>query len=366
MPTTDDRFHGLTGVWTSQLSDKTVWTTRVVVDAASTRCQSIGPEGALGLFDPEPAVLGREHHDRHREQSLLRHARRLSGRTRRATPRPGRSRATSRAARWKQHTFKTGIEARYNRVQNLGPPAAEHREHWACPGGDALRLHELQPRRRVLHPGPVGVRGSGAERRAFATTSSRPATRCATSDLPSGKRYKQQVSPRLGIAYPISDKDVLSFHYGLDLPDARRATTCSRTAAPSSAVGDPRQPRPRARDQHRLPGGGPAPVLARPLRAVLGVLQGHLRTDHARAQASDQFGNQITGLHQRGLRQRARVRGQHDQELQPQVLGRDELHLPARDRRGVGSQPGAAVLQRRPASTCRSPSSRSTGTSATR
>src|SRR5262249_20589462 len=30
----------------------------------------------------------------------------------------------------------------------------------------------------------------------------------------SGKRYKQQVSPRLGIAYPISDKDVLSFHYG--------------------------------------------------------------------------------------------------------------------------------------------------------
>jgi outer membrane receptor protein involved in Fe transport len=41
-----------------------------------------------------------------------------------------------------------------------------------------------------------------------------PGDQVATSDLPSGKRYKQQVSPRLGIAYPISDKDVLSFSYG--------------------------------------------------------------------------------------------------------------------------------------------------------
>ena len=41
-----------------------------------------------------------------------------------------------------------------------------------------------------------------------------PGDQIPTSELPSGKRYKQQLSPRLGIAYPISDKDVLSFHYG--------------------------------------------------------------------------------------------------------------------------------------------------------
>jgi outer membrane receptor protein involved in Fe transport len=41
-----------------------------------------------------------------------------------------------------------------------------------------------------------------------------PGDQVPTRDLPSGKRYKQQVSPRLGIAYPISDRDVLSFHYG--------------------------------------------------------------------------------------------------------------------------------------------------------
>jgi len=41
-----------------------------------------------------------------------------------------------------------------------------------------------------------------------------PGDQVSTRDLPSGKRYKQQVSPRLGVAYPLSDKDVLSFSYG--------------------------------------------------------------------------------------------------------------------------------------------------------
>jgi outer membrane receptor protein involved in Fe transport len=43
------------------------------------------------------------------------------------------------------------------------------------------------------------------------------------ADLTSGKRYKQQMSPRLGIAYPISDKDVLSFHYGWTYQTPSRA-----------------------------------------------------------------------------------------------------------------------------------------------
>jgi hypothetical protein len=29
VPTTDDRFQQFTGVWTNQVSDKSVWTTRV-------------------------------------------------------------------------------------------------------------------------------------------------------------------------------------------------------------------------------------------------------------------------------------------------------------------------------------------------
>ena len=41
-----------------------------------------------------------------------------------------------------------------------------------------------------------------------------PGEQIAANELPSGHRFKQQVSPRLGVAYPISVRDVLSFHYG--------------------------------------------------------------------------------------------------------------------------------------------------------
>src|SRR5207247_2438047 len=41
-----------------------------------------------------------------------------------------------------------------------------------------------------------------------------PGDQISSQDLPSGRRFKRQLSPRLGVAYPISDRDVLSFHYG--------------------------------------------------------------------------------------------------------------------------------------------------------
>src|SRR5262249_35838304 len=41
-----------------------------------------------------------------------------------------------------------------------------------------------------------------------------PGDQISQQDLPSGRRYKTQLSPRLGIAYPISDRDALSFNYG--------------------------------------------------------------------------------------------------------------------------------------------------------
>jgi hypothetical protein len=59
----------------------------------------------------------------------------------------------------------------------------------------------------------MGIRRPGAERRCALRRASRPGFG-AGQRAGSGKRYKQQLSPRLGIAYPISDKDVLSFHYG--------------------------------------------------------------------------------------------------------------------------------------------------------
>ena len=41
-----------------------------------------------------------------------------------------------------------------------------------------------------------------------------PGQQVAMADLPSGKRYKHLWSPRLGVSYPVSVRDALSFHYG--------------------------------------------------------------------------------------------------------------------------------------------------------
>jgi hypothetical protein len=41
-----------------------------------------------------------------------------------------------------------------------------------------------------------------------------PGPQIPDSDLPSGQRFKTQISPRLGVAYPVSDRDVFSLHYG--------------------------------------------------------------------------------------------------------------------------------------------------------
>jgi outer membrane receptor protein involved in Fe transport len=41
-----------------------------------------------------------------------------------------------------------------------------------------------------------------------------PGQQVPLSELPSGKRYKHQWSPRLGVSYPVTERDALSFHYG--------------------------------------------------------------------------------------------------------------------------------------------------------
>ena len=115
---------------------------------------------------------------------------------------------------------------------------------------------------RRLQPGRAD-RAGGARR---------PADRAA-------ERYKQQCRPRLGIAYPISDRDVLSFHYGWTYQTPARNFVFENRGTQSN-VAVRGNPEPAARDQHRLPGRHAAPVLARRLRPVLGVLQGHLRADH--------------------------------------------------------------------------------------
>ena len=60
MPTTDDRYQQFTGVWTNQLSDKSVWTTACVVGELQHPVLDQG-QGTVAVRHPQPRVLEREH-----------------------------------------------------------------------------------------------------------------------------------------------------------------------------------------------------------------------------------------------------------------------------------------------------------------
>ncbi len=108
------------------------------------------------------------------------------------------------------HTFKTGFEAKYNDLSMLSidfPLASRD----TGPGAFRSEYRNYNPegafyvQDRWEHEGMVlnlGVRYD-----IFS-----PGQQIDASELTS--RYKDEVSPRLGVAYPISERDVMSFHYG--------------------------------------------------------------------------------------------------------------------------------------------------------
>ena len=306
VPTTDDRYRQFKAVWTNQLSDKTVCTTRA--SALQLQHADLGrAQGAVGVRDPEPVLLERQ------RQSAPR------------TIRTSRRTATSRATAQPRHTdldtlksdFSTAaLEAAHGQDRHRGEvqPRREPGAHAAQQGDQRpagrqpLGLHELQPRGRRLPAGPLGVRGAGAQRRPALRPVHARATRSPTTTCASGKRYKQQISPRLGIAYPISDRDVLSFHYGWTYQTPARnfmfenrgiASRSASAATPTSS------PRPNIAYQ----AGVQHLFSQRRVRPVRGVLQGHLRPDHGAAGAR-RVRQPGAGVRQRGLRELARLRGQ--------------------------------------------------------
>jgi outer membrane receptor protein involved in Fe transport len=114
--------------------------------------------------------------------------------------------------KWKQHTVKTGVEAKYNKVQNLSL-SAPSTEIGGLPGNPRSEYTNFNPEGAAYLQDRWEFEGlvlnAGVRYDLFT-----PGLQIADVDLKSGKRYKEQFSPRLGIAYPVSDRDVLSFHYG--------------------------------------------------------------------------------------------------------------------------------------------------------
>src|SRR5262245_35514348 len=210
VPTTDDRYQQFTGVWTSQLSDKSVWTTRVASVNFNTLSSIKGKEPwQYDIRSPEywngntaPGSEDNTYFATHGDYPTY-----LKRNTSTYTL---KSDFSTRKVR--QHTFKTGLEVRYNRVENLSL-SLPNSENNGLPGATRSSFLNYNPEGAAYFQDRWEFEGlvlnAGLRYDMFT-----PGDQVSTSDLPSGKRYKQQVSPRLGIAYPISDKDVLSFHYG--------------------------------------------------------------------------------------------------------------------------------------------------------
>jgi outer membrane receptor protein involved in Fe transport len=210
LPTLDDRFQQFTTVWTNQLSDKSVWATRVSSLNFST-LYSVGRKQPWEYDTQNPyywsgnTVFGSEnnpyyatHGDFPSYSDRTTHVWNL------------KSDFTTR--QWKQHTVKTGVEAKYNRVQNLSL-SSPNGESNGLPGGTRSEYVNFNPEGAAYVQDRWEFEGlvlnAGLRFDVFT-----PGDQIADADLRSGQRVKKQISPRLGIAYPVSDRDVLSFHYG--------------------------------------------------------------------------------------------------------------------------------------------------------
>jgi outer membrane receptor protein involved in Fe transport len=210
VPTTDDRFRQLTAVWTNQISDKSVWTTRLAALNFNT-LTSVGRKQPWE-YDIESPFYWSGNTELGSENNLFfaTHGDFPFYAKRNTSTYTAKSDFSTR--HWKQHTFKTGVEMKYNRVQNLSL-TLPNTETNGLPGGSRSDFVNYNPEGAAYVQDRWEFEGlvlnGGIRYDAFT-----PGDQVAVEDLPSGKRYKQQFSPRLGIAYPISDKDVLSFHYG--------------------------------------------------------------------------------------------------------------------------------------------------------
>ncbi len=210
IPTLDDRFQQFTMVWTNQLSDKSVFTTRASTLNFNTTFAVQGKQP--WEYDTQSpfywngnTVFGSENNP-----YFATHGDFPNYFERQTTVYNVKSDYSTR--RWKQHTVKTGFEAKYNRVQNLNLQLPNS-ESSGLPGGVRSDYVNYNPEGAAYLQDRWEFEGlvlnAGVRFDVFS-----PGDQIAATDLKSGKRYKQQFSPRLGIAYPVSDRDVLSFHYG--------------------------------------------------------------------------------------------------------------------------------------------------------
>ncbi len=232
IPTVDDKYRSFTGVWTNQLSNKSVMTTRLSSLQFKT-LNSVGRKEPWEYWIQSPFFwsgnigTGTENNPYFATHGdFPQYFRRDAG--------TFAVKSDISTRRWKQHTVKTGIEAKYNRVENL-TLTLPNIETNGLPGGNRSDYVNYNPEGAAYVQDRWEFEGlvlnAGVRYDLFS-----PGDQISDLDLASGKRFKQQFSPRLGIAYPISDKDVLSFHYGWTYQTPARRFIFENRGAGTSVV----------------------------------------------------------------------------------------------------------------------------------
>ncbi|MCB1161591.1 MAG: TonB-dependent receptor [Candidatus Krumholzibacteriia bacterium] len=152
--------------------------------------------------------------------------------------------------RWKSHKIKTGFLAQYNDMYNeqLTAPGRTRilvddqtgRVLGEAQGRSANIFHNYAPltafyvQDRWEYKGMV-VNG-GVRYDLFSPGSGVDILLRAEGVDPTIKRYKQSLSPRLGLAFPITDRDVFHFHYGRFI-QAPSNNDLFQTQDPNAGVG---------------------------------------------------------------------------------------------------------------------------------
>jgi len=205
VPTTDTRFRQLKAVWRQTLSPRDVYTVRLS-QVGYRAVTAVGGKAPWEYDVQSPQywsgnLANSPYYATHGDFPLY-------GR-RRTTSWNGKADYTT--TRWKGHDAKAGIEGTYNAV-NLLAMQNPNQEASGLPGLNRSDYTNYNPegaayvQDRWTYEGLV--LNAGMRFDLFT-----PGPQIASIDLPHG-RYKRQLSPRLGVAYPVSDKDALSFHYG--------------------------------------------------------------------------------------------------------------------------------------------------------
>lgn len=210
VPQVDNRFRQIIGAWTHQLSSNTVLSSRIS-SAEFRTLAAVARKSPWEYWVQSPFYWnGNVENGTENNPYFATHG---------DFPRYARRRAGTYTMKsdlatrhWEHHRAKAGFEAKYNRVENLSL-TLPNEEVNGLPGGNRSEFVNFNPEGSAYVQDRWEYEGmvlnAGLRYDVFT-----PGDQITDQELVSGRRYKRQVSPRLGIAYPISDRDVLSFHYG--------------------------------------------------------------------------------------------------------------------------------------------------------